>query len=105
MGIEYRNGKPYYYRKYRENGKVKAEYCGSGDMAYLMEDLQADAAYSQQVRNEKKRKQKQELQASQQELLHLEEQLNELFTLIALANGYHKDKARTWRKKRKPKNN
>jgi beta-phosphoglucomutase-like phosphatase (HAD superfamily) len=101
MGIEHRNGRAYYYRKVRRDGKVKSEYCGSGELAYMAKELQVDAAYSQMERNEKKRKQKEELQTSQQEILQLEEQLNELFTRIALASGYHKDKSRTWRKKRK----
>ncbi len=48
-----------------------------------------------------KREAKQKEQAEQSEMLNLEKELNELFTLVAQANGYHKDKKRTWRKKRK----
>ncbi len=100
MGLEYRNGRPYFYLKTRKNGKVVSEYAGSGQNAYLMQELFLDALYSAQERRNEKQEAKQKEQAEQAEMLNLEKELNELFTLVAQANGYHKDKKRTWRKKR-----
>ncbi|GAA4470462.1 hypothetical protein GCM10023189_59100 [Nibrella saemangeumensis] len=99
MGLEIRNGRPYYYRKVRRDGKVTSEYAGSGivaEYAALMDE--ADRPDKEQQR-ESSRQQREADRKADQELLSLEQSLNELFTAVALANGYHKVK-RQWRKKR-----
>jgi len=35
MALETRNGRIYFYKKYRMDGRVKSEYIASGDLAFM----------------------------------------------------------------------
>ncbi|KAA5542425.1 hypothetical protein [Adhaeribacter rhizoryzae] len=99
MALEIRNGRPYYYRKKRKGNKVISIYVGSGEFALVSADLDFYERYNNtQEKNLERKEQALHLQADN-ELKYLEEKLKELFTWIAVANGYHKPK-RQWRKKR-----
>ncbi|GAA4399846.1 hypothetical protein GCM10023187_12350 [Nibrella viscosa] len=100
MGLEIRNSRPYYYRKVRRDGKSTSEYVGSGFVAeYAAVMDEADQAENQ-TRRERLQRQREADRKADQELISLERTLKELFTTVALANGYHQPK-RQWRKKRK----
>jgi hypothetical protein len=99
MGIEYRNGKPYFYRKRRKGGKVISEYAGSGALAEIIALLEEENQDKKENRRQAQKKKEAKYKRSELELTQLQQITNELFTSVALANGYHKPK-RQWRKKR-----
>lgn len=98
MAVEYKNGKPYFYRKVRRGDKVISEYVAAGALAYYCADIEEDKRYAKEA----KRNELRELQAQDQkvddELMRFELIMDELFTLVALASGYHKSQG-VWRKK------
>ncbi|GAA4416734.1 hypothetical protein GCM10023187_48450 [Nibrella viscosa] len=99
MGLEIRNGRPYYYRKVRRDGKVTSEYVGSGTTAEYAALLDERDYYDREEQRQQDRQQREADRTADLELLNLERTLNELFTAVAVASGYHKVK-RQWRKKR-----
>ena len=108
MGLEFRKGKPYYYRKERKNGTVVSTYCGRGDRdvarlwigidALDRERRQIDRAVAQQARAEFA-----ELASTRDELTLLLVKAQQAARAALEAAGYHQHK-RQWRKKRENKN-
>jgi hypothetical protein len=50
MGLEYRNGNPYYYMKTRENGRVVSKYMGAGSFARDLAALEGDRIQATEAR-------------------------------------------------------
>lgn len=99
MGMEYRNGRPYYYRKRRKGNKVISEYIGSGELAKIIAALDEEEKYEMENKKQAQLKEKANNEELDAQLVQFEKIIDELFTSLALANGYHKPK-RQWRKKR-----
>ena len=97
MGWEARGSGRYYYRKYKQGGKVISQYAGAGYAALLSEQLtkaaSLDAEYKRQawaaIKEEEDRLDKivEEIGAVSQQLV----------TAILLVTGHHQHK-RQWRK-------
>ena len=102
MAIEYRNGKPYYYRKKRIGSKIVSEYVGGGKLAIYAASLDRNDKKSIIAKQQLELKDQTLNSQMDEELNLLETKLNELFTIVAFENGYHKPK-RQWRKKRQKK--
>jgi hypothetical protein len=100
MGIEYRNGKPYYYRKKRKGDKIVSVYVGSGELAEIASTFDKEAQYEKNLNKQKHLKEEVQFQKMDKEVVAFAQIINELFTSVALANGYYKHK-RQWRKKQK----
>lgn len=99
MALEYRNGKAYYYRKKRYGNRVVSEYIGSGKTALLIAWLDKLEQKEKELKKEEFNNERLLGKEADKVLKDLETKLNELFTTVALASGYHKSK-RQWRKKR-----
>lgn len=102
MGLEYRKGKPYYYRKKRKGNKVISEYVCSGEAAMLIAELDKTKLHIKKLNIYSKFKEPTNYHLADKELRDFEIALNKLFTSVALSNGYHQHK-RQWRKKRPKK--
>ena len=85
MAWETRNGIRYYYKKVRENGKVRSIYLGRKDKAEQEE---------QRIKRKRERKQQWKYIETLQALIHLK---NEILLLRA---GCHRPNRGEWRKKR-----
>ena len=103
MGWEYRNGKPYFYKKERVHGRVKSTYLGCGALALFEEQI----AELQQQRSEQERAERQQERAAFAALAAplpgvLETvEIARVATQQALqAAGYHQHARGQWRKKR-----
>ena len=98
MGIEYRRGRPYFYRKVRRGGRVVSEYAGGGAIAECL------AMLAETDRNERER----DAERSRIERKHLEDEerayADDFDRVEAQARallesaGYHQPKGR-WRKR------
>lgn len=99
MALEYRNGKPYYYRKIRKGKKVISEYVGSGEVARLTAELDKTKVFFRKIRKLTISNEKAIHDLADGEIKLLEKSISELFTQVAINNGYHQHK-RQWRKKR-----
>ncbi len=102
MAIEYRNGTPYYYRKIREGKKVKSQYVAGGALAYMVAELDQQERFIKESNKAEEREEQAFHKQIEEEILFLEQITNDLFTRLAMENGYHKPK-RQWRKKRQVK--
>ena len=102
MALEYRNGKPYYYRKIRRGKKVISEYVGSGDVAKLNAQLDKTKVFIKKFNKLQIANIEAEHEREDKELNQLEKQIKESLNQVAISNGYHQHK-RQWRKKRQKK--
>ena len=103
MGWEYRNGKPYFYKKERVHGRVKSTYLGRGALALFEEQI----AELQQERIEQERAERQQERAA---FAALAAPLPGVLETVAAARvaaqqaleaaGYHQHARGQWRKKR-----
>jgi len=99
MGLERRNGRLYYYRKVRVDGRVCSEYGGSGFLALLCaeqdeaerQDRAAERAAQQATRQAEARIDKQ--------LAGVESALTAVTHTALCAAGFHNHKGQ-WRKRR-----
>ncbi|RDC64617.1 hypothetical protein [Adhaeribacter pallidiroseus] len=99
MGVEYRNGKPYLYKKVRKNGKVISEYVCGGALIWALVDLQEyDQLKNNEIKEATRKEKDLQLQADR-EIYMLEKSLKEIMNQVAVANGYHKLNGQ-WRRKR-----
>ena len=99
MAWEDRNGRQYYYKKRREGRRVVSVYCGSGEFAVLLAELD----YLDREKERAKRR------AEQQELdgwLALDRGINQVLDLcsdlagaVLLLSGFHPHKGQ-WRQRR-----
>jgi hypothetical protein len=96
----HREGRRYYTRSRRVNGRVVREYVGGGDIGEL-------AAAADALRRARRRAQKDQLRAERarwraadQLLLELSESVGLLARAALLAAGYHQHARGAWRRKR-----
>jgi len=99
MGLEERNGNYYYYRKNRIGDRVESEYCGKGEIALLMENLDCLERQKQEMEQIKVKTDRAALEAIDAELETISKFNKDLVTALFLTRGYHQHKGQ-WRKKR-----
>lgn len=99
MGWEKRNGRSYYYRKRRDGDHVVSEYVGSGALAAIC--AQTDAESRQERENERRARQQERDEDAliDTELAEATSMFKTLTECCLLAAGFHKHKGQ-WRKKR-----
>jgi hypothetical protein len=105
MAIEFRKGKPYYYRKERVNGKIVSHYCGraDGDYARLWGGLAAISAERREIaaaRQAADRAEWAELSSTPAALVELLAAAQQAAATALEAAGYHQHKRGEWRKRR-----
>jgi hypothetical protein len=102
-GWEERRGHTYYYRKERQGRRVVSTYCGRGELATLLAELD-------QLDRERRQQEAMERQLTRSEFAELAATPTELTLLLAEARaavaealtvaGYHPHKRGEWRKRR-----
>lgn len=99
MGWEDRNGRQYYYRKKRINGRVKSEYVGSGILGQACQDLDQSESGIKAI-------ERAALQAEKEQAAELDQKINQnlesiqgVIEQVLQGWGYRKVKGE-WRKKR-----
>lgn len=99
MGLEYRNGQYYYYKKARVNGRVTSLYVGKGDEAKLLAELIESERESKQAKRQAQREQMEVFRDVERDIDALLNELESIKNAHFRANGYGKHKGQ-WRKKR-----
>jgi hypothetical protein len=102
MGWEQRNGRSYYYRKVREDGRVHSEYMGSGLLAQMSAGEDNDKRRERNARQAAERDNRQTEAKIDRQLADVESALATMIHATLSAAGYHKHKGQ-WRKKRSEK--
>ena len=99
MGWEQRGTNRYYYKKEREDSKVKSVYVGRGEIAHMVAQLQSSSPLIERFARSMKAPQ----QVQQEKAEAALEQASDLIELITeaslLAAGFHTHK-RQWRRMR-----
>ena len=105
MGIQYRNGRAYYYRCYRKDGRIRNEYVTCGDAAILAAECDAQAREQLAALRRRIDAKHNTFVAAREPLLDLTAQSDQLISAALLDAGYHNPDRGPWRKKRHDKKN
>src|SRR5262245_17113358 len=99
MGWERRGSQEYYYKKQREGSRVRSVYVGRGEIAHMVEDIQASSPLIERIAHTIKSTKEIRSERTDATL----DQACDLIQLITqaalLTAGFHTHK-RQWRKKR-----
>ena len=101
MALEIRDGRPYYYRSQRQNGKVVRQYVASGQMAELLAEQDARKREQQQARRTAMEKERLAFAAARTPLLTFTVGADLLFQATLLDAGYHRQNRGPWRRRMK----
>ena len=99
MALEYRAGRPYYYRHVRDGEKIRKEYVGSGIVAELASEadrIERERDAAEKDRNERELELLEDLIVP---ILELNQAAEILIRAEFVASGYHRRK-REWRRTR-----
>lgn len=100
MSWEFRpNGKRYYTRSRRLNGRVQREYVGGGALGELAELLDIEEREEQRSRAEAIRDAKLRLDRLDARLMQFEMLADQVGRGLLLAAGYHQHHRHEWRKR------
>lgn len=99
MGWEDRNGKLYYYAKEREGGRVVSRYIGAGDLARLVEMMEAGRRVDREVEREMWRSEVAAIEREDERAEQVFVAADELMKAALHAAGFHQHK-RQWRRRR-----
>ena len=102
MGWEKRNGRAYYYRKRRINGRVTSEYLGTGFVADIHATDDAEARREREQVRQAERQLRHAEQIVEQQLDTVQQALEPVTAACLIAAGFHKHRGQ-WRKKRREK--
>ena len=100
MALVYQNGRPYYYRNKRQNGKVVREYIASGHLAELAADQDARKRADQKAKRAAIAKVQSMFAAARTPLLDLTVEADLLIQAMLLDAGYHRQNRGPRRRKR-----
>ena len=101
MALEIRDGRPYYYRSKRQNGKVVRQYVASGQMAELLAEQDARKREQQQARRTAKEEERLAFATARTPLLDFTVEADLLIQAMLLDAGYHRQNRGPWRRKLK----
>lgn len=101
MTLEYRNGRPFYYRNKRQNGKVVRHYVGSGQMALLAAEQDAHRRQQQRARRSAEEEQRMAYIEARAPLLDIAAQVETLIRAMLIDAGYHRQNRGPWRRRMK----
>ena len=90
----------YYYRVRKVNGRVVREYVGAGKVAQLAAETDALERRERQLKDSEQRQKRDELEALDAELKHMNEMTDLVARAALLAAGFHLHNRSEWRKRR-----
>lgn len=99
MGIEMRNGRPYYYRKVWREGRCVSEYVGTGDLGVVFRQADLREAELRAAERHARRERLRQARAADREALDLARRCQQLATLAMLAAGHYRHRGQ-WRRRR-----
>ena len=99
MALEYRAGRPYYYRHVRDGEKIRKEYVGSGIVAELASEADRIARERAAAEKDRNERELELLEALIVPILELNQAAETLVRAEFVASGYHRRK-REWRRTR-----
>jgi hypothetical protein len=100
MGWEQRGGRWYYYTAERVGGRVVKQYVGTGRVAELAAELDAETREQRADEGESDRAARSDLDALAAALAPLNELADAVAAAALLAAGYHRHHRGPWRKRR-----
>lgn len=100
MGWEQRGGRRYFYAAERVGDRVVKRYVGSGRVAELAAELDADTRAGKDADTERDRKEREELDALDNALNDVNELADALTAAALVAAGFHRHHRGPWRKRR-----
>ena len=101
MTLEYRNGRPVYYRNKRQNGKVVRHYVASGPMALLAAEQDAHRRAQQLARRAAEEEQRMAYIEAREKLHNTSAQVETLTRALLIDAGYHRQNRGPWRRRMK----
>ncbi len=104
MAFERRGNGSYYYRKERENGRVRSVYVGGGETARLIAMLDAAYADERETARYDELAKRAEIEAHDAALDELSRLADAVATGVLLVAGFHTHK-RQWRRRKDDKQN
>ena len=100
MALEYRNGRPYYYRNKRENGTVIRQYIASGQMAEFAADSDAHQRAQRESRRAAEEQKQRAYVTAREQLFNVIAQAETLSSALLIDVGYHRQNRGPWRRRR-----
>lgn len=100
MSWERRGGQWVYYRARRVNGRVVKEYCGTGPLAELDAEEDADTRTQRRSKVEAERAEREDFSEADAALDALHEETNAAVRQVLTATGYHQHNRGEWRRTR-----
>jgi hypothetical protein len=97
MALEERNGNLYYYQKKRYGNRVKSEYIGKGEAAFLISQMDILKREKRLNEVEKERKKRLKIEKIDQELSNFEQNIKTLVKAYLLSRGFFQTQSREWR--------
>ena len=101
MALVYLNGRPYYYRNKRVDGKVVREYIASGHLAEIAAGQDARQREQRLARREAEVNRRRAYDSARVPLLDLAAQTETLTHALLIIAGYHRQNRGPWRRKLK----
>ena len=102
MGWEQRGGGSYYYRKVREDGRVRSKYMGNGVLGQICAENDQDEQRDRTAKRDAHRATREAEAEIDRQLADAESAIVAITDTTLYAGGYHKHKGQ-WRKKRHEK--
>ena len=99
MSWETRNGRRYYYRKKRINGRIYSEYWGRGPEAEFIEDMHTRDPIELQIQQDVETRQKAAEESLLKDLTEIDRQIIVLLQSELVAAGFSQHRGQ-WRKRR-----
>src|SRR5215203_5923822 len=97
MGWEQRGNNQYYYKKERENSRVKSVYVGRGEVAHMVAQIQSSLSVIEKFARLMKPPHAVEQEKMEAELDRLADRIRVLTQAALLTASFHEHK-RQWRK-------
>ena len=103
MAWSRRGNRLYYYRNMRENGKVETEYVGTGPLAELIAEMDAERRAEREVKFETWRRERDAMDAVDAQVANWWDAGTMLLKAQLYAGGYYQHDRGEWRKRRHTK--
>ncbi len=100
MSIETRNGRQYYYGAKRSGDKIVKTYFGSGVVAELAANQDAEARDRRLAVTQALAQQQDVLRPADRSLADLDQACDRMLTARLIAAGYHRCNSGPWRRRR-----
>lgn len=97
MGWETRGGREYYYRKEREDGRVRSVYVGGGETARMIAQLEAMRSDEREGKRILARMERGRIEKQEADVNRVCAVVEPLMTAALLAAGFHTHR-RQWRR-------